>query len=213
MIDALLSRADESETTEPSDSGDDTDVDTAGRPPSAWSADSDFDAGNNGDSELPLNVTFEILKNRRRRLILKYLEDEDDPTPLGELAEHIAAIENDIDVRQLNSQQRKRVYIGLYQCHLPKMDDAGIIEYNQTRGIVELNDSATPLYEYFETQEPEQSNTGGQQYLLLTALFGVTFFAAQLASVPSMTNVVVLAFCAGMLSLAALDARTDSETQ
>jgi hypothetical protein len=64
--------------------------------------------------ELPLDVTFEILKNRRRRLVLQFLRDAEETTSIGELAEHIAAIENDTTVQQLNAQQRKRVYIGLY---------------------------------------------------------------------------------------------------
>ena len=93
------------------------------------------------EQELPLDVTFEILKNRRRRLVLDYLREADETVRIGELAEHIAAIENDIPVQQLNSQQRKRVYIGLYQCHLPKMDDAGVVDFNQDRGLVDLTDA------------------------------------------------------------------------
>lgn len=91
--------------------------------------------------ELPLDDIFDLLRNQRRRGVLRYLHDEADGTAtLDELAEHIAAKENDIDISQLTSSQRKRVYIGLYQCHLPKMDELGVIAYDQNRGTIELQD-------------------------------------------------------------------------
>ena len=213
MIDSLLSRTEQGDSTGGQRPDDGADADASDAGPRSERADTEFDAAHEAGEGLPLDVTFEILKNRRRRLILEYLEGETDPMAIGELAEHIAAIENDIDVRQLDSQQRKRVYIGLYQCHLPKMDDAGVIEYNQTRGLVELNDKAAPLYDYFDETEPEQPDTDGRQYLFLTALFGVAFFTTQLASVPMVTNLVVIAFCIGMLSLAALESRTESAAE
>lgn len=96
----------------------------------------------NGE-ELDVGDVFELLKNQRRRRVIKFLKEQDDGvTTLDVLAEHIAALENDIDVSQLSSSQRKRVYIGLYQCHLPKMDDFGVIEYQKNRGIIELQDTA-----------------------------------------------------------------------
>jgi hypothetical protein len=209
MLDSLLSRSNQADTTDPPLSEDGTEPDAEDESTPPGTSEPAFNgAHEQSEDELPLDVTFEILKNRRRRLILGYLENEADPTPIGELAEHIAAIENNIDTRQLDSQQRKRVYIGLYQCHLPKMDDAGVIEYNQTRGLVELNDSATPLYEYLDPQEPEPQGIGGHHYLLFTSLFGVIFLITQVSSIPSMTNILVFVICLGMLSLAVLDART-----
>jgi hypothetical protein len=97
---------------------------------------------------LSLDVIFEILHVSRRRDVLTYLESNDGSASLDELAEFIAAKENGIEEWELSSSQRKRVYIGLYQCHLPKMDDAEIIEYNQPRGQVELKPAAAQLYPY-----------------------------------------------------------------
>lgn len=62
------------------------------------------------------------------------------------LAEEIAAWEHETTVQQLGNDQRQRTYIGLYQSHLPKLDDYGVIEYNQDRGIIE----PTPLLKVFE---------------------------------------------------------------
>lgn len=106
-------------------------------------------------SELTKGEIFDLLKNSRRRKIIHHLREHDGSATLDELAEHIAADENDTTVRQLSSDQRKRVYIGLYQCHLPKMDTLGVVEYDKNRGTVELQDSVSSLLQYIEP--PEES--------------------------------------------------------
>ncbi|MGM0718349.1 MAG: DUF7344 domain-containing protein [Halobacteriota archaeon] len=121
-----------------------SDVGTAGRTGDGVSQeqlDNLIDDKRQSGEQLPLDDIFDLLRNQRRRGVLRYLRDETDGTAtLDELAEHIAAKENDIEISQLTSSQRKRVYIGLYQCHLPKMDELGIIAYDQNRGTIELRD-------------------------------------------------------------------------
>ncbi|MFW6317033.1 MAG: DUF7344 domain-containing protein [Halorubrum sp.] len=106
-----------------------------------------------GGSELTKGEIFDLLKNRRRRTVIRYLRENDGNAELNDLAEHIAAKENDIDVRQLSSDQRKRVYIGLYQCHLPKMDSLGVIDYDKDRGTIELQASVSQLLEYMDLDD------------------------------------------------------------
>jgi len=103
---------------------------------------------------LPMDNVFEILKNSRRRQTLQYLNENGGKASLSELAEHIAAIENDCSVKAISSSQRKRVYVGLYQCHLPKMDDMHVIDFEKNRGTVELGPNATQLKPYLgETRD------------------------------------------------------------
>jgi hypothetical protein len=89
-----------------------------------------------GDETLPLDLAFEILKNGRRRMVLEELGVSGGEVTLGELSETIAARENDKTVAEISSKERKRVYVGLYQAHLPKMDDAGIVQFNKDRGLI-----------------------------------------------------------------------------
>ena len=117
--------------------------------------DSRSDDGNvelDSDEELTRDGIFHILQCRRRRLVLKYLCEYDGEEPIGmsDIAEHIAALEHDTTVDGLRSQQRQRVYIPLYQSHLPKMDDADIIEYNQDRGLVETTERTHKLEPYLD---------------------------------------------------------------
>lgn len=152
--------------------------------------------------ELSLDIIFEMLRNRRRQLVLEYLREHDETVTIGELAEHIAAIENDTTVRQLNAQQRKRVYIGLYQCHLPKMDDVDVIEFNQSRGRIAPGKHIEPLYEYLdvangETDDEADAEMEAQQppfdrrFLAGAVAITVVFFVAQLSGAHMIASVAV----------------------
>jgi hypothetical protein len=102
---------------------------------------------------LARDTLFELLKNQRRRDALGYLKANDGWATLSDMAEHIAAKENDLPLEGINSKQRKRVYIGLYQCHLPKMAEAGVVDYDKNRGTIQLNDLAAQLYPYLDAEE------------------------------------------------------------
>jgi hypothetical protein len=98
---------------------------------------------------------FHLLQNQRRRWVLKYLEGREGQVRMRDIAEQVAAWEHDTTVRALTSKERQRVYIPLYQNHLPKLDEEGIIEYNQSRGIVERTDLADQLEPYLDPFEGE----------------------------------------------------------
>lgn len=99
---------------------------------------------------LSKDTIFSMLSNQRRRHVLYYLDRESGPVSLRDLAEQIAAWENDVAVSELDYKQRKRVYTSLHQTHLPKLDDAGIVSYDRENGTVTLADRADDLDAYFE---------------------------------------------------------------
>ena len=139
--------------------------------------------------DLSLDLIFEILKNRRRRDVVRYLKEQDERTSLSDLAEHVAALENDTTTQALTSSQRKRVYVGLYQCHLPKMDDMDIVNFNQNRGYVELGANVGQLDPYLDpvTTEDDAWHTYylglsgiGVGAILVSAVAGLTAPLTQL---------------------------------
>ncbi|APW99272.1 transcriptional regulator [Halobiforma lacisalsi AJ5] len=153
------------------------------------------------DERLSKDVIFELLKNRRRREVLAYLLEAEETVTLGELAEQIAAWENDTDVNALSSDQRKRVYVALYQTHLPKMDDAGIVEYDQDRGLISLSDNADLLMMYLDT-ESHQQDRWDRWYGALSAigavLVGGAFLGAPvLSAIPTigLAGAILVALC------------------
>ncbi|WP_227374441.1 DUF7344 domain-containing protein [Haladaptatus halobius] len=149
---------------------------------------------------LSRDMVFDVLKNQRRRYALHYLKQAEETVQLSDLAEQVAAWENDTTVDAISAAERKRVYTALYQSHLPKLDDAGIVDYNQNRGIVELATAAEQLDPYLET------NTGDdiswcKRYLGL-AVAGFALLTAAWLEVPLLAGIadiglallVVLAF-------------------
>ncbi len=137
---------------------------------------------------LSLDLVFEVLKNERRRRVLKFLCEHPETVSLSDLAEHIAAIENDKPETALSSQERKRVYVGLYQCHLPKMDDTNVIDFNGDRGTVALGDNAEQLYPFLDADD--EQNRPWPKYYLGHTTFSLALFAAALVAVPSALSVV-----------------------
>jgi len=105
--------------------------------------------------ELTQDLVFDILSSPRRRYVLYYLRETNGPLPLNDLAEQVAAWENETEVSALSDQERKRVYVSLYQTHIPKLDSVGIVEYDQETGIVELTDRVHRIDYYLtETTDP-----------------------------------------------------------
>jgi hypothetical protein len=121
--------------------------------------------------QVPLDVAFDMLKNERRRHVLRYLLQNGGTTSLSDLAESLAAIENGKPKKLITSQERKRVYVGLYQCHLPKMDDAEVISFDRNRGTVELDTNAVDLYRYLHDSHETPGDWDG--YYLSVAGLGV----------------------------------------
>ena len=142
--------------------------------------------------ELSLDLIFEVLKNRRRRDVIRYLKERDERTSLSDLAEHVAALENDTTTQALTSSQRKRVYVGLYQCHLPKMDDMDIVNFNQDRGYVELGANVDQLDPYLDPVTNE-GNDWHKYYLGISGLGVGALLAAVVAGATAPVTQVLLA--------------------
>lgn len=81
---------------------------------------------------------FRVVSSSRRRFVCLAVWDSDRrKCELGELAVTLAARENDKHRDNVLSDERKRCYVGLYQTHLPTMDELGLVDYNSDRGTVE----------------------------------------------------------------------------
>lgn len=171
-----MSAEPETKTREPSQPGPET------AEPDAVASDADL-----ADIErapIGFDELFEILKNERRRRVLQYLLDVEDEVTLDELAEEIAARETGKDIKQITSQERKRVYVGLYQCHLPKMDDYGAISYNKPRGRIESAEH-TALFERYLLGESDADESAWTRYHS-----GLSLAAALLLVVPVVIGAV-----------------------
>jgi len=89
-----------------------------------------------GGDPLSEEEVFDLLSSSRRRRVLRHLLRDREPIGLQRLADEIAAEENGKEVDQLTDQERKRVYVSLYQTHVPAMADAGIVDYDPDSGTI-----------------------------------------------------------------------------
>ncbi|WP_123537342.1 DUF7344 domain-containing protein [Halosimplex salinum] len=87
------------------------------------------------DEEADLDRAFELVANRRRRAVIEVLRT----TPRGslEVATLVEAVATVSDVDDLTSS--------LSQRHLPKLDAAGVVDYDEEAGVVEYD--SDPLVE------------------------------------------------------------------
>jgi hypothetical protein len=147
---------------------------------------------------------FDVLANQRRRYALHALQGHAD-AEIGPLAERVAAWENDIAVAEVNSAERKRVYTALQQTHLPKMDGAGVVDFDKNRGVVEPTEAFEDATVYMDVVRGREI-PWSQYYLALSAvaaalLAAVWVNAYPFSALPDLAWGVfaVVAFCVSSL--------------
>ncbi|MDX1746282.1 MAG: hypothetical protein R3324_10120, partial [Halobacteriales archaeon] len=148
-----------------------------------------------GDS-LSEDEIFNLLSSSRRRSVLRRLLREDEAVGLQQLADEIAAQENDKLVDELTDRERKRVYVSLYQTHVPAMADADVIDYEPESGSIVPRPKVTQLRGYLaprrtRSQPPPTRHESGAEvdltWQLANAGLAVTGFAALVIAFTSPT--------------------------
>jgi hypothetical protein len=133
---------------------------------------------------LSYDTVFTTLSNRRRRYVLQFLQDNGGASELRDIAEHLAAWENDKAVDAITRKERRRVYTALQQSHLPKMDDDGIVSFDRDRGTVEMTELAEELRVYLEVVQGSEI-PWSEYYLGLSAVCVALVVAAYLDVLPA----------------------------
>jgi hypothetical protein len=128
----------------------------------------------NENGVLSQDTVFDLLSSARRRYILYYLRRHGGKVSINDLAAEIASWENDKPIDELTAQEEKRVYVSLYQTHVPKLESQGIVEYDSETGMITLTDRATQMDRYL-TVESEQAFPWQLYYLVLAAISGVLY--------------------------------------
>ncbi|WP_306056682.1 DUF7344 domain-containing protein [Natronococcus wangiae] len=155
---------------------------------------------------------FHILQTNRRRDAIRFLLDQDGPVKMRDVAEYVAARENDTTVAELTSTERQRVYIPLYQSHLPKLDEEGIIEYNQSRGIVRPTDQLYVFEPYIKATENGASSledraSGGRaikEYYVTAVAASASLLLASVAGILTIPGLVLGAIITALFALITL---------
>lgn len=152
--------------------------------------------------ELTLDTMLEVAQNERRRRILRHLATTDGGVQIGELAETLAAEEYDCPDGEPTSTQRKRMYVGLYQGHLPKMDDMGVVEFDKDRGRVEPGPYAGQVTRFVNRATGDEP-AWPRYYLGLALLAGALFVVSLLVPASRLFVDMGLAVVLGLLAVTA----------
>lgn len=98
------------------------------------------------DKQMPNEVLFDILSQKRRLYALYCLERYQTPIALADLADEVARLEHDSStLHQVPKEAVKRIYLDLYHCHIPKIEEANLLEYNQEHDLVYLKHDLSDL--------------------------------------------------------------------
>lgn len=148
-----------------------------------------------GSDSLSQDRVFDILSNPRRRFVLHYLSRQSGSVPLRELADEVARWETGDET--LSPQQRKRVYVSLYQTHIPRLADAGMIEFDSDSGLVNLADQAREIDNYVKNQSNDRR---WPIYYIAVGLIGISVYFVRFTGVlPFVTDFIATVFVIGLL--------------
>ncbi|WP_440764988.1 DUF7344 domain-containing protein [Natronorubrum sp. DTA7] len=105
---------------------------------------------------------FDLLADRRRRAVLEYLDDRDEPVSLIDLADHVTLEEQGLargaiaDCGDALLGTRRRVRISLRHHHVPKLAAADVVESDLEANTVSARDSGADLLARLEATAEER---------------------------------------------------------
>lgn len=103
----------------------------------------------------PAETTFDALSNARRRATLAVLTARD-ACSIETLATHVTAREQAVDVEDVSEDQRHTVETTLFHCHLPKLEEFGLVE--STDDQITLTDDAPDVEAMGLLDVPEEAD-------------------------------------------------------
>ena len=83
--------------------------------------------------EVVEDEVYDVLANRQRRRIISILQDAGEPLALADIAIELAEREG-LEGEEM-WEQAHRFRINLYHWHLPKLDEADVVGYDEERGV------------------------------------------------------------------------------
>lgn len=119
---------------------------------------SDRLSGENGSLRAFSRAEFgRVLESERRREVLRYLLDTDEPITVQRLVGWLADTENDAAVLTTILEVRQRIHVALCRTHLPLLDRHGIVQYDRERGLVSPAANLTAFEAALEDNRLERS--------------------------------------------------------
>lgn len=135
---------------------------------------------------------FDVFSNARRRMAVRYLASQNGACDLSSVVEQVAAWENDVEATDVTRPQRRRVYISLYQTHLPMLADHGIVDWDPEAHRIELECNKRRFEPYLGRLD-DGRRTWARTYAALTTGAVVSVSAVFLIAGPNSSTLLALA--------------------
>lgn len=160
---------------------------------------------------------YELLSNRRRRLLLHYLAENEGRAGIEDVTGYIASVEKDRPVEEIPEDARRSVYISLYQVHLPKLADYGVVTYDLDEGAVYLEDPAEELLRHLLSGGRPEPSTELKAILAIAAVGLALSLAAAAGVLPGVGALIgaLVSLAVGAIALYRLvgsDSRLPTQT-
>ena len=140
------------------------------------------------ESDLSQAELFDVFSNARRRMAVRVLNQRNGACDLRPLVEQVAAWENETTIEAVTRAQRRRVYISLYQTHLPMLEDHGIVDWDPDSHRIELLMSPK-LFEPYLDSDPLPTRGWEHAYAAVVGLGGLLLVFAWLSVGPLSTTI------------------------
>jgi hypothetical protein len=88
------------------------------------------------ESAAAIDDGLELLADERRRLLVDVMRTYGEELTLPDAAEEVAVREHGCQVTELSAELVANVYISLYHDHMPRLVEAGLLDYDQERDLV-----------------------------------------------------------------------------
>jgi hypothetical protein len=140
----------------------------------------------------------DVLSNERRQMVIDKLRESGGTMSARKLSEHIAECETGESPPPRNIRQS--AYVSLHQTHLPKLDDLGIVEYDESDKTVTLDETASREVGIYMETVPEYGISWSEYYIGLSVL-GVLILVATRVGAPVISSVGTAVWMGMILTL------------
>lgn len=149
------------------------------------------------------DTAFRLLSNRRRRQLLLLLAERDEELSLQEVADALAARLDETGAPDGPATAYQSIYVSLYQNHVPRLAEAGVVTYDETRRTVRIaHTPETRLVLKLLDAQPDRS--WRQPYVGLSGLVVAVFAGSVLGPIPVVGAPWVLPMILTAVGLAAI---------
>jgi hypothetical protein len=135
--------------------------------------------------EITKDEVFEVLSSSRRRLILYHLHRRGGRAVLRDLAKDTAEAESDDEV---DDDVVKRFYISLYQTHVPKLEEVGLVRYDGENKTVSMTERIEEVEDILETDD-DSGRSWALYYGVLGVVGGLLALTQVINALPPTANI------------------------